>query len=100
LPKRSKRDEHFLEATRELFEDFKEKLRQEGRQEGETRGVYRGLQPLQHQSARRLGRPLTEAEAATLLGRFDTVGPDRLGDVVLDRTPDALAAWLGEPDAR
>lgn len=104
MPKRSKRDEHFLEATRELFEDFKEKLRREGRQEGETlgelRGFLRGLQPLRHQFARRLGRPLTEAEAATLRSRFDTVGPNRLGDVVLDLSPDALGAWLTDPDAR
>ena len=44
--------------------------------------------------------PLTEAETATLVARFDTVGPDRLGDVVLDLTPDALGAWLTDPDAR
>jgi hypothetical protein len=35
-----------------------------------------------------------------LLARFDTVGPDRLGDVVLDLTPEALGAWLTDPDAR
>jgi hypothetical protein len=100
LPTRSQRDEDFMETTRETFEQFKERARQEGRQEGETRGVSRGLQPLQHQFARRLGRPLTEGETATLLARFDTVGPDRLGDVVLDLTPDALAAWLTDPEAR
>jgi hypothetical protein len=49
---------------------------------------------------RRAGRPLTEAEQATLLTRFDRVGPDRLGDVVLDFTPAELAAWLADPDAR
>ena len=86
-----------METTRETFEQLKERARQEG----ETRGVYRGLQQgLQHLFARRLGRPLTEAETATLLTRFDTVGPDRLGDVVLDLTPDALGAWLSDPDAR
>jgi hypothetical protein len=97
LPTRSQRDEEFMETTREAFEQFKERVRQEGRQEGEARGVYRGLQ---HLFARRLGRPLTEGETATLLVRFDTVGPDRLGDVVLDLTPDALAHWLTDPDAR
>ena len=97
LPTRSKQDEDFMETTRETFEQLKERARQEG----ETRGVYRGLQQgLQHLFARRLGRPLTEAETATLLTRFDTVGPDRLGDVVLDLTPDALAHWLTDPDAR
>ena len=104
LPTRSERDEDFMETTRETFEQFKERVRLEGEASGVHRGLQQGLQqglqPLQHQFARRLGRPLTEGETATLLARFDTVGPDRLGDVVLDLTPDALAAWLSDPEAR
>ena len=104
LPTRSQRDEDFMETTRETFEQLKERARQEGETRGEHRGIQQGLraglQPLQRQFARRLGRPLTEGETATLLARFDTVGPDRLGDVVLDLTPDALGAWLTDPDAR
>jgi Uma2 family endonuclease len=73
---------------------------QQGIAQGIEQGLRTGLQPLQHLFARRLGRPLTEGETATLLARFDTVGPDRLGDVVLDLTPDALAHWLTDPDAR
>jgi hypothetical protein len=106
LPTRSQRDEDFMETTRETFEQFKER-RQEGRQEGrDPRRAQRASSractwgPLQRQFARRLGRPLTEGETATLLARFDTVGPDRLGDVVLDLTPEALAQWLTDPDAR
>jgi hypothetical protein len=83
------------------FEDAVQKSVQRGREQGIEQGIKQGLlQGLQHQFARRLGRPLTEGETATLLARFDTVGPDRLGDVVLDLTPDALAAWLTDPDAR
>jgi Uma2 family endonuclease len=86
------------------FEDAVQKSVERGREQGIQQGIQQGLraglQPLQRQFARRLGRPLTEGETATLLARFDTVGPDRLGDVVLDLTPDALGAWLSYPDAR
>jgi len=59
-----------------------------------------GLGPLQHQFSRRLGRPLTAAEHATLLSRLRTHGPDRLGDVVLDLSRDELAVWITDPAAR
>ncbi len=79
-------------------------LEREGRQEGLKKGLKEGRQEgrqlLLRQVSRRFGRPLTEAEQATLLTRFDRVGPDRLGDVVLDFTPAELAAWLADPDAR
>ncbi len=45
------------------------------------------------------GRPLADAERAEVLRRLDTLGPDRIGDVVLDLERDALAAWLADPDA-
>jgi hypothetical protein len=57
------------------------------------------LAPLVHQFSRRLGRPITDTERAELLRRLDTLGADRIGDVVLDLTPHALAAWLADPDA-
>jgi hypothetical protein len=57
----------------------------------------------QHTVARlfekRLGRPLDEAERAALLRRLATLGVDRLVDIRDDLAPDALAAWLREPDA-
>jgi hypothetical protein len=59
-----------------------------------------GLRPLVRLFERRLARSLTEAERATLLTRLSSVGPDRLGDVVLDLDPPALAVWLDDPDAR
>jgi hypothetical protein len=58
------------------------------------------MRPVMHMAARRLGRPLTGAELAALVVRFDRVGPERLGDALLDLSADALAAWLATPDAR
>ncbi len=71
-----------------------------GRTEGRTEGLAEGLAPLGRQFSRRLGRELTEAERALLASRLDTIGPQRLGDVVLDLTPAELAAWLADPAAR
>lgn len=68
--------------------------------EREARGRDEGLAPLVRQFERRLGRALTADERATLRARLATHGPERLGDVVLDLAPDALAAWLADIDAR
>lgn len=72
----------------------------EGRKEGLAEGLARGSELLFHQFTRKLERPLTERERATLLRRLDTLGPGRLGDVVLDLDAPALAAWLASPRAR
>ncbi len=82
------------------FEDAMLKNREAGLEQGLKEGREEGLLPLQRQFARRLGRALTEAERATLLARFDTAGPERLGDVVLDLDPVALGQWLADPEAR
>lgn len=58
-----------------------------------------GLQPLIHQLQRRMQRPLAPAERGVLLQRLTAQGPDAVGDAVLDRTPDALAAWLADAAA-
>ncbi|MFO0610137.1 MAG: hypothetical protein U0324_43660 [Polyangiales bacterium] len=68
--------------------------------EGRRLGRAEGLRPILHLLERRLARPLTDAEHTRLAARFDLVGPERLGDVVFDLTPDALAAWLADPNAR
>src|SRR5258706_227862 len=67
--------------------------------QAEEKGLEKGLGPLAHLFARRLGRPLTPEERAVIVQRLDTVGAARLGDLVLDLAPDALAAWLCAPDA-
>jgi hypothetical protein len=66
---------------------------------GEEKGLEKGLGPLAHQVERRLGRPLSPAERGELVRRLDTLGPDRLGDLVLDLAPDGLAAWISAPNA-
>lgn len=68
--------------------------KEKGREEGREQGV--GL--LAHQFERRLARPLTSAEREVLVRRFDTFGPERLGDLVFDASPEALAAWLAASD--
>jgi len=89
-------DEDFMTATHDLYEEFKQKVRNEGVSQGRAQG----LRPLVHLFERRLGRTLSAAEHEALLARFSTLGPDRLGDVVLDLAPDALSAWLADPAAR
>jgi hypothetical protein len=53
-----------------------------------------------HVFERKHGRSLTDGERRTIAERLDRVGPDRLGDVVLDLASDQLAAWLADPEAR
>jgi hypothetical protein len=50
--------------------------------------------------ALRLGRPVTEAERATLAERLRTLGQEQVGKVVIERSADAAAAWLAHPNAR
>jgi flagellar biosynthesis/type III secretory pathway protein FliH len=86
---------------------FIERVRNEGRNEGLERGLEAGLErglaeglrPLVRLFERRLGRVLTDAERGALASRLDVVGPERLGDVVLDLDSAALAAWLASPTA-
>ena len=58
------------------------------------------LTTLEHQFVRRLARPLTAAERATLHAQLKSRGADHVGDLVLDLTSEALAAWLAAPDPR
>jgi hypothetical protein len=74
-------------------------LIQKVRNEGLERGLAAGLRPLVRLFERRLGRSLSDAERGALASRLDVVGPDRLGDVVLDLDSAALAAWLASPTA-
>jgi len=77
-------------------EKYLETLKKKGRKEG----IKKGIAVLVQLCARRLGRPLTRGETATLGARLDTVGPERLAEVVMDSDAEALAAWLADPDAR
>lgn len=68
---------------------------------GEKRGEERGEQKtLVNLYEKRLGRTLSEDEHAVLLQRLGELGADRLLDVPLEMSADALAAWLADPMAR
>jgi hypothetical protein len=51
------------------------------------------------QFEKKLGRPLTEAEHPVLAERLGRLGSDRLDDVRLGLSADALTAWLADPAA-
>jgi len=71
-------------------------LTQRAFQSGVERGFEQSFAALYH---RRLGRPLTVGERTTLRARLDTHGADRIAEVALDLSADALAAWLADADA-
>jgi hypothetical protein len=52
-----------------------------------------------HQFERRLKRALRDDERACLRKRTETLGPERVGDIVLDLSEAELEAWLADPDA-
>jgi hypothetical protein len=94
------RKRHFVRGLLRIYPDLGNELVQEGIERGVEKGIEKGIeQALVHQYERRLARPLTEAERQTLHERLGRLGPDRLGDVVLERAGEALAAWLADPDA-
>lgn len=67
--------------------------------QGLEKGIEKGQkQLLQRLFERRLGRPLTEGERGTVAQRFDGLGADRLEDVALDLSAEALADWLHDPN--
>ena len=92
-----------LEEEKEMIvtgQEIYDSLINQGKTEGLRAGLQRGLGPLVHQFVRKLGRPLTDDEQATIVQRLGTIGPDRLGDVPIDFEAEALAAWLADPQAR
>ncbi|AUX45003.1 hypothetical protein SOCE26_064820 [Sorangium cellulosum] len=86
-------EEEIVTEVQRWFEQLKQSLRDEGLKEGQ-------IQALTRQFEKKLGRPLAEAERSVLAERFDRLGLDRLDDVRLELSADALAAWLADPAAR
>lgn len=84
----------------DLVKYGEDKGRKRGKLEGRQEGRSAGLALVVRLFERRLQRGLTAFERNRVDQRLDRLGPDRLGDVVLDLTPDALGAWLSDPDAR
>ncbi len=97
---RRRRTEGPMSERVEAIKRRADKILDEAHDKGVAKGLMTGLAPLAHLFERRLKRSLTKAERATLRTRLGTVGPTRLGDVVLDLDADALAAWLADPGAR
>ena len=91
--------ERLMKAMDDQGVTFSSKLYRRGRDDGKREGVQEGLSPLLHLFERKLARKLTEAERDVLRRRLESVGPDRLGDVVFDLDGPALAAWVATPDA-
>jgi hypothetical protein len=98
-PTLSPEELELIRAADTSFEEYRAALIAIGVEKGIEKGIEKGLSPLEHLFVRRLGRPLGDEERATLLARLDSLGPIRLGDVVLDLDRDALAGWLGDPAA-
>ena len=100
LERRRHLTELMLAKHPEVSQKLIKKGIKKGLKKGHEQGIEKGLQPLAHQFERRIGRPLTEEEHHSLHERLQKLGPDRLGDVVLDLDKDALVAWLSDPNAR
>ena len=97
-------EREFIMEAREWFERFQAERMQQAEERGLLRGQNQGklegqIQNMARLCEIRLGRSLTDAEHAALASRFDRVGPDRIGQVVLSFSAEALGAWLANPHA-
>lgn len=90
-------EEDIATEVHQWFEQLKQSIRDEARKEGLQEGQLRVLTT---QFEKKLGRPLSEAEHPVMAERLDRLGSDRLDDVRLELSADALAAWLADPAAR
>lgn len=90
-------EERGRNLTRLMLKKYPD-VRHEVVEEGFEEGVEKGLNLFVHLVERRLGRPVTTEERQVLNDRF-VRSPEQLGDVVLDLSPKALAAWLADPAA-
>lgn len=89
-------EEMFMNAQ-EFIRDLEQKAEQTGKKIGEQVGRGQGMRALLvHLTERRLRRPLSETERLALNDRIETLGAEQVSDVVIDLSPEALAAWLAE----
>ncbi|MEI8255140.1 MAG: hypothetical protein WCJ30_05650 [Deltaproteobacteria bacterium] len=87
-------NDHNLEPV--IIEDLVRFGEDRGREEGREERLF----PLVRLIERKLGRSLAGTEHRTLLDRLKSLGPERLGDVVLDCDGVQLGAWLADRGAR
>jgi hypothetical protein len=90
---RTAEEEELAVTSQQIVEALERKAMEKGMEKGAARTLV-------HQFERRLSRALREDEQARLHARTAALGPDRLGDLVLDLSADELAAWLADPAAR
>ena len=84
-----------------VFQQGVEKGIERGIERGIEKGIEKGIKKdVTRLVERRLRRPLSEQEQATLVGRIDTLGVDRIHDVLFELPAEALAPWLADPNAR
>ncbi|MBI5518418.1 MAG: hypothetical protein HY909_31895 [Deltaproteobacteria bacterium] len=101
LPERRTTDEEdFVSNAQQILDEWERRATHKGLSQGLSQGRSEGLAPLVRLFERRLSRPLTETEREGLRSRLGSLGPERLGDVVLDLSPAELGAWLADPAAR
>jgi len=99
-PEIRKRQRHVAEVIIDMNPDLRDPWVAQGIEQGIERGIEKGAEKaLSHQFERRLGRPLTDQEHRALQERLVRLGSDRLGDVVFDLAPEALALWLADSGA-
>jgi len=84
---RARRRKMYIEATMEAVGYKKEAER------------AAQLKTLSRQFEKRLARPLTDEERTQLAEKIERLGDERVTDVVLELTKDALASWLEDPAA-
>jgi len=88
------------EATRKTLEALMTIPNYEHKSEFARTYIAKGLvegerRPLVHLFERRLARSLSSEERDRLAERLNKEGAERLTDMALDLSPEALAAWLG-----
>jgi hypothetical protein len=98
---RTAEEEELAVTSQEIVEALQREAIEKGVAQGHRQGVAQGAADvIAHQVEHRLRRRLREDERARLRERTETLGPDRLGKLVLDLSVDELAAWLADPNAR
>jgi hypothetical protein len=109
-------ERELIMETREWYEQFNARRLKEAMQEALPKAMQEALpkavqealqeakegwqlETIARLCGRRLGRPLTETEHAALADRLARLGQERVEDVILSFSADALGAWLADPNA-
>ena len=83
----------FIMEAREWYEQFNARRLKEAKESGH-------LEAMVQLCGMRLGRPLTETESTALAERLHRLGRERVGQILLSSSSEALGVWLSDPDAQ